>query len=93
MIFEFKHFSESILYQNKKDDENREPHLDYVLDITIAYPEKENPIDLPTIVFGTRPASQTHFLYRLYHSSEVCFPILSPSFLFINRVIINNQFD
>lgn len=68
-------FSEQIQqYQNKKDDENHEPHLDYVLDITIAYPEGE-PIDLPTIVTGTRPSCQTHFLYRLYHSSEVRFSI------------------
>lgn len=84
-------FSESILYQNKKDDENHEPHLDYVLDITIAYPEKGNPIDLPTIVFGTRPASQTHFLYRLYHSSEVCFFHPRSPRLF-NRIMNLNYF-
>lgn len=65
-------FAEQILqYQNKKDDESHEPHLDYVLDITIAYPDKGIPIDLPTIVTGTRPPCKTHFLYRLYHSTEV----------------------
>lgn len=57
-------------YQNKKDDENRETCLDYVLDITIAYPEGK-PLDILTIITGVRPPCKTHFFYRLYHSSEV----------------------
>lgn len=62
--------SDQILkYQNKKDDE-QQPFLDYVLDITVAYPQGK-PLDLPTIVTGTRDACQTYFYYRLYHSSEV----------------------
>lgn len=65
-------FSEHIFqYQNKKDDDTERPCLDYVLDITVAYPDKGVPLDLPTIVTGTRPACKTHFLYRLYHTSEV----------------------
>lgn len=64
-------FAEQILqYQNKKDDESHETYLDYVLDITIAYPDGE-PIDLPDIATGIREPCQTYFLYRLYHSSEV----------------------
>lgn len=67
----FVFLSEQILqYQNKKDDESHETYLDYVLDITIAYPDGE-PIDLPDIVTGIREPCQTNFLYRLYHSSEV----------------------
>lgn len=58
-------------YQNKKDDDTEQPHLDYVLDVTVAYPDGGIPLDLPTIVSGSRPPCKTHFLYRLYHSSEV----------------------
>lgn len=58
-------------YQNKKDDDTERPALDYVLDVTVAYPDKGIPLDLPTIVTGTRPPCKTHFLYRLYHTSEV----------------------
>lgn len=62
--------SDQILkYQNKKDDE-QQPFLDYVLDITVAYPQGK-PLDLPTIVTGMRDPCQTYFYYRLYHSSEV----------------------
>lgn len=56
-------------YQNKKDEEHKD-YMDYVLDITIAYPDGK-PIDLPNIVTGMRPPCQTFFLYRLYHTSEV----------------------
>lgn len=62
--------SDQILkYQNKKDDE-QQPFLDYVLDVTIAYPQGK-PLDMGKIVTGTRDPCQTYFLYRLYHSSEV----------------------
>lgn len=56
-------------YQNKRE-EVQETQLDYVLDITIAYPQGK-PLDLPDIVTGLRPACKTYFIYRLYHSSEV----------------------
>ncbi|XP_055306479.1 acyl-CoA:lysophosphatidylglycerol acyltransferase 1-like isoform X2 [Sitodiplosis mosellana] len=58
-------------YQSKKDDDTESPNLDYVLDVTVAYPDNGTPLDLPTIVTGSRPPCKTHFLYRLYHSSEI----------------------
>lgn len=45
-------------------------HLDYILDITIGYPQGK-PLDLPCIVHGMRDPFKTHFLYRLYHTSQV----------------------
>lgn len=64
-------FAEHIFqYQSKKDDDTDGPNLDYVLDVTVAYPDRI-PLDLLDIVTGIRPACKTHFLYRLYHSSEV----------------------
>lgn len=44
----------------------------WVLDITIAYPRGE-PLDLPTIVTGSRPPCQTFLFYRLYKKSQVSF--------------------
>ncbi|EAA08195.4 AGAP002482-PA, partial [Anopheles gambiae str. PEST] len=44
--------------------------LEYVLDITIAYPQGV-PLDLPNIVHGMRDPCQTFLFYKLYHSSEV----------------------
>lgn len=85
--FCFSLFAEHIFqYQNKKDDDTERPSLDYVLDVTVAYPDNGLPLDLPTIVTGSRPACKTHFLYRLYHTSEVRvlwpFHILYPKSLF-----------
>lgn len=45
--------------------------LEYILDITIAYPDRK-PVDLPNIVHGWRDPCKTHMLYRLYKVSEVC---------------------
>ncbi|KAJ6621435.1 Acyl-CoA:lysophosphatidylglycerol acyltransferase 1 [Pseudolycoriella hygida] len=45
-------------------------HLDYILDITIAYPDGK-PLDLLTIVNFLRSPCKTHFLYRLYHTSKL----------------------
>lgn len=45
-------------------------NLDYILDITIGYPQGK-PLDLPCIVHGMRDPFKTHFLYRLYHTSQV----------------------
>lgn len=72
-------------YQSKKDDDTETPNLDYVLDVTVAYPDNGTPLDLPTIVTGTRPPCKTHFLYRLYHSSEVSEEV-SAQFLPIYRI-------
>uniref|UniRef100_A0A2M3Z8V9 Putative lysophosphatidylglycerol acyltransferase 1 n=1 Tax=Anopheles braziliensis TaxID=58242 RepID=A0A2M3Z8V9_9DIPT len=44
--------------------------LEYILDITIAYPQGV-PLDLPNIVHGIRDPCQTFLFYKLYHCSEV----------------------
>lgn len=54
--------------------------LKYVVDITIAYPDRR-PVDLGDIVLGTRRSCQTHMLYRVYRSSEVCQNVSSSSAL------------
>lgn len=64
-------------YNNFLISENESPpidgeFLDYILDITIAYPQGK-PLDLPNIVTGLRDPFQTHFLYRLYHTSQVSY--------------------
>ncbi|XP_074032259.1 acyl-CoA:lysophosphatidylglycerol acyltransferase 1 [Leptinotarsa decemlineata] len=46
------------------------PHIEWILDITIAYP-KGWPIDLTHIVFGNREPCKTVFFYRLYPSKAV----------------------
>ncbi|KAK6642245.1 hypothetical protein RUM44_013968 [Polyplax serrata] len=42
----------------------------WLLDITIAYPQGV-PLDLPTIVTGSRPPCQTFLFYRLYKCSQI----------------------
>ncbi|XP_058446807.1 acyl-CoA:lysophosphatidylglycerol acyltransferase 1-like [Malaya genurostris] len=44
--------------------------LEYILDITIGYPNGK-PLDLPNIVHGLRKPCQTYLFYRLYHNSQV----------------------
>lgn len=44
--------------------------LEYILDITIGYPNGK-PLDLPNIVHGLRNPCQTYLFYRLYRSSDV----------------------
>lgn len=46
------------------------PEISWVLDITIAYPQGK-PLDLPTIVTGSRPPCETVLFYRLFPSSVV----------------------
>ena len=48
----------------------KDNYLEYVLDITIAYPDGI-PLDLSTIVHGLRDPCQTYLFYRLYPCSEV----------------------
>lgn len=50
------------------------PEISWVLDITIAYPQGK-PIDLPTIITGSRPPCETVLFYRLFPSSVVSFHI------------------
>lgn len=44
------------------------PEISWVLDITIAYPQGR-PIDLFTIITGSRPPCETVLFYRLFPSS------------------------
>ncbi|KAL1138409.1 hypothetical protein AAG570_008473 [Ranatra chinensis] len=53
-----------------KTNQNESDDLSWVLDITIAYPEGK-PLDLPTIVTGSRKPCQTFFFYRLYPCSQL----------------------
>ncbi|XP_053980514.1 acyl-CoA:lysophosphatidylglycerol acyltransferase 1-like isoform X2 [Hylaeus anthracinus] len=46
------------------------PEINWVLDITIAYPQGK-PIDLPTIITGSRPPCETVLFYRVFPSSVV----------------------
>lgn len=46
------------------------PEISWVLDITIAYPQGK-PLDLPTIITGSRPPCETVLFYRLFPSSAV----------------------
>lgn len=46
------------------------PEIRWVLDITIAYPQGK-PLDLPTIITGSRPPCETVLFYRVFPSSVV----------------------
>ncbi|XP_057332263.1 acyl-CoA:lysophosphatidylglycerol acyltransferase 1-like [Microplitis mediator] len=46
------------------------PEIRWVLDITVAYPQGK-PIDLSTIITGSRPPCETVLFYRLFPSSVV----------------------
>ncbi|XP_012278780.1 acyl-CoA:lysophosphatidylglycerol acyltransferase 1 [Orussus abietinus] len=46
------------------------PEISWILDITIAYPEGK-PLDLPTIITGSRPPCETVLFYRLFPSTAV----------------------
>ncbi|KMQ87374.1 acyl- :lysophosphatidylglycerol acyltransferase 1, partial [Lasius niger] len=46
------------------------PEISWILDITIAYPQGK-PLDLPTIVTGSRSPCETVLFYRLFPSSVV----------------------
>lgn len=61
------HFSDNI---KSAPNPTSTTHLDYILDITIAYP-RGKPLDLSSIVTGIRDSFDTHFLYRLFPTSQV----------------------
>ena len=44
--------------------------INWVLDITIAYPEGK-PLDLPTIITGWREPCKTYLFYRIFNMAEV----------------------
>lgn len=48
------------------------PQINWILDITIAYPQGK-PLDLPTIITGSRPPCETVLFYRVFPSSVVSF--------------------
>ncbi|CAH1128432.1 unnamed protein product [Ceutorhynchus assimilis] len=58
---------------NNNASNKKEPHsagIEYVLDITIAYP-KGVPIDLSHITFGNRAPCDTVVFYRVYRATEI----------------------
>lgn len=44
--------------------------VNWVLDVTIAYPEGK-PLDLPTIITGWREPCKTHLFYRVFNMADV----------------------
>ncbi|XP_055700272.1 acyl-CoA:lysophosphatidylglycerol acyltransferase 1-like isoform X1 [Phlebotomus papatasi] len=62
--------NQDTLRNNTPSTSNCNKYLEYVLDITIAYPNGK-PLDLPNIIHGMRDGCQTYFFYRLYHYSEI----------------------
>ncbi|XP_066583911.1 acyl-CoA:lysophosphatidylglycerol acyltransferase 1-like [Prorops nasuta] len=57
-------------YDSRSDITVAKPEISWVLDITIAYPQGK-PIDLPTIITGSRPPCETVLFYRIFPSSVV----------------------
>lgn len=55
---------------NRSDMTVAKPEISWVLDITIAYPQGK-PLDLPTIITGSRPPCETVLFYRLFPSTVV----------------------
>ncbi|KAF1376748.1 hypothetical protein PFLUV_G00214680 [Perca fluviatilis] len=49
---------------------NKRKGLQWVIDVTIAYP-KARPMDIQTWIFGYRPPTVTHVHYRMYPIKEV----------------------
>lgn len=45
--------------------------LEYLIDITVAYPDPADPLDVLSIVNGIRPPCDTHLYYRIYQINEV----------------------
>ncbi|XP_011499600.1 PREDICTED: acyl-CoA:lysophosphatidylglycerol acyltransferase 1-like isoform X2 [Ceratosolen solmsi marchali] len=65
------------IQNNNSDDQQlnsrstmTKPEIRWILDITIAYPQGK-PIDLPTIITGSRPPCDTVLFYRIYSTSVV----------------------
>lgn len=60
---------EKLILEERKEEDR--PELDYILDITIGYPDGGKPLNLQNIVMGLRDPCQTVFYYRVYSTSEV----------------------
>lgn len=48
-----------------------EANIEYIIDITIAYPDGGHALEIPDILTGIRPACDTHLYYRIYPINEV----------------------
>lgn len=48
-----------------------ETKLDYLIDITVAYPDGGEPLDVLSILNGIRPPCDTHLYYRIYPINQV----------------------
>lgn len=48
-----------------------ETKLDYLIDITVAYPDGGEPLDVLSILNGIRPPCDTHLYYRIYPIKQV----------------------
>lgn len=55
---------------NNQSGVNKCKNLQWVIDVTIAYP-KARPMDIQTWIFGYRPPTVTHVHYRMYPIKEV----------------------
>ncbi|XP_020795594.1 acyl-CoA:lysophosphatidylglycerol acyltransferase 1 [Boleophthalmus pectinirostris] len=55
---------------NNQSGVNKSKSLQWVIDVTIAYP-KARPMDIQTWIFGYRPPTVTHVHYRMYPIKEV----------------------
>lgn len=45
--------------------------LEYLIDITVAYPDGGDPLDVLNILHGIRPPCDTHLYYRIYPINQV----------------------
>jgi len=50
---------------------DQEEKLSKIVDVTIAYPEKDNPLDLFNIITAVRPPCLTHVHYRIFDIKDV----------------------
>lgn len=49
-----------------------ETRLEYLIDITIAYPDGGKALGIPDIIHGLRPPCDTHLYNRIYSIDKVC---------------------
>ena len=47
------------------------PELRWLVDVTIAYPEADRPLDLVAVMAGNRPPCNVLMYYRVYDVKEV----------------------
>ena len=54
-----------------------EETLSKIVDVTIAYPERDNPLDLLDIIAAVKPPCTTHVHYRVFDIKDVSHHILN----------------